>query len=248
MHSRHSSLALLLGLAWLTDPVIANAAPSDVTSEERDTTRASSTNAATTRWTADPLFPGKGRGSIGAATGVPFVAMGEIAYAPSNHFAVGGIVGATPFVLGLGVRPRVGVPLNERTRVALVSPVLYYPTGEGLVGNGPPWFLAQPALRLERRIGELGYAHVGAGLVAALGIPARNERGQMVATYGNKTIVGSELPWGVWNTVGAGGAFAITDRTLVFADAMLVLRGVRVPSEWIGGPPVAFTLGIATVL
>jgi hypothetical protein len=70
----------------------------------------------------------------------------------------------------------------------------------------------------------------------------------MVATYGNTTVVGSGIPWGVWNTVGAGGAVAISERTLVFADAMLVLRGREVPSAWIGGPPVAFTLGVATVL
>jgi hypothetical protein len=171
--------------------------------------------------------------------------MGEVAYAPTESFAIGGIIGATPFVLGLGVRPRVGIPLNERTRMALVSTLLYYPTGEGLVGDGPPWFLAQPGLRIERRVGERGYVHGGAGLVAALGVPSKDENGEMVVTYGNKRFVSHELPWGVWNTLGGGGAFALSDHTLLFADAMLVMKGVTVPSEWIGGPPVAFLLGVA---
>jgi hypothetical protein len=234
-HRRRLRHLLLLQVAWLVASSGANASPSDTT-------------AAAAHWKADPLFPGAGRGTIGVASGVPFVGMGEIAYAPTEHFAIGGIVGATPFVLGLGVRPRIGIPLSDRTRVSLVSPVLYYPTGEGLIGDGPPWFLAQPALRLERRVGELGYVHVAAGIVAAAGVPSKNERGEMVFTYGNRRFVGNDLPWGVWNTVGAGGAFAVFDRTMVFADAMLILRGVTVPSEWIGGPPVAFTLGIARVL
>ena len=200
------------------------------------------------RWKADPLFPGKRHGSIGLATGVPFVALGEAAYAPTENFAIGGVVGATPFVLGLGVRPRVGIPLTERTRMSFVSTILYYPTGEGLVGDGPPWFLAQPALRVERRLGERGYVHAGAGLVAALGVPSKNENSEMVVTYGSKRFVSRELPWGVWNTVGAGGAVALSEQTLLFADAMLVMKGVTVPSEWIGGPPVAFVLGVARTL
>ena len=199
---------------------------------------------------ADPIFPGAQHGSVGVATGVPFVGMGELAYAPTEGFAVGAIVGITPFVFGAGLRPRVGLPLDASgTRVSLVSPLIYYPTGEGFFGDGPPWFLAQPGLRLERRMGESIYAHVGVGAIAALGFPSRDERGEWVATYNNRRVVEKDTPWGIWNTVGAGGGIAVFDRTTVFADAMLILRGVRLAgSEWIGGPPFAFTLGVVRSL
>ncbi|WP_394845631.1 hypothetical protein LZC95_52450 [Pendulispora brunnea] len=199
---------------------------------------------------ADPIFPGAHQGSVGVATGVPFVGMGELAYAPSDGFAVGAIVGITPFVFGAGLRPRVGLPLDASgTRVSLVTPLIYYPTGEGFFGSGPPWFLAQPGLRLERRFGESLYAHVGAGAIAAVGFPSRDERGEMVVTYNNRRVVERDTPWGIWNTVGAGGAISVFDRTAVFADAMLILRGIRPAGpEWIGGPPFAFTLGVVRSL
>jgi hypothetical protein len=242
---RFSRFVILLccSIGSIAAPRRAGAAPSEA--PPPPDAPSAETNA---RFPGDPLYPGKHHASIALATGVPFVAMGEVAYAPTEHFAIGGLVGATPFVLGLGLRPRVSIPMNERTRLGFVTTLLYYPTGEGLIGDGPPWFLAQPSLRIERRIGDRGYVDVGAGVVAALGVPAKNERGEMVVTYGDKRFVGHELPWGVWNTVGAGGAFAVSEHTVVFAEAMLVLRGVEVPSEWIGGPPVAFTLGIARVL
>ncbi len=243
MRLRSLLLLCLLAQSSLLRPSRAHASPQEVVVTEAPTPPAPAPG-----WKADPLFPGKRHGSIGLGSGVPFVAMGEIAYAPSDNFAIGGIVGATPFVLGLGVRPRLGIPLNERTRLSLVSTILYYPTGEGLIGDGPPWFLGQPSVRVERRLGEHGYVHAGVGLVAALGVPSKNENGEMVVTYGQKRFVSHELPWGVWNTVGAGGALSLTDKTLLFADAMLVMKGVTVPSEWIGGPPVACLLGVARSL
>lgn len=200
-------------------------------------------------WAADPLFPGAHHGSIGVATGVPFVGMGEVAYAPTEHFAIGAIVGVTPFVLGVGLRPRVALPIGHDLRIALASPVLYYPTGEGLIGNGAPWFLAQPALRLERQLGKVGYVHAGAGVVAALGLPTKNENGELVSTYNDKRVVEKGTPWGVWNTLIFGGAVSVLDRTTVFAEGMLIMRGVRLAGdEWIGGPPFAFTVGVARVL
>jgi hypothetical protein len=199
-------------------------------------------------WNADPLFPGARHGSIGIATGVPFVGMGEVAYAPTEHFAIGAIVGVTPFVLGVGLRPRVAVPLSRSMRVALAAPVLYYPTGEGLVGNGAPWFLAQPALRLEREIGKSGYVFGGGGVVATIGFPTKNQNGEMVSTYNDKRVVEKGAPWGVWNTLIFGGAISVADRTTVFAEGMLIMRGVRLAGdEWIGGPPFACTIGVARV-
>jgi hypothetical protein len=223
------------------------AAPPEVPRQEASTASVAPTPPP--RWKADPLLPGARHGSIGVASGVPFLALGEVAYAPTEQFAIGAIAGATPFVLGLGVRPRVGLPLNDRTRMAFVSPLLYYPTGEGLVGDGPPWFLAQPTLRVERRIGEAGYAYVGAGAIGALGTLPRSERREQVVTYNDRRVVERDTQWGVWNTVATGGAVGIFERTLVFADAMLIMRGVRLAGdEWIGGPPFTFTFGVARVL
>lgn len=185
---------------------------------------------------------------MAVASGVPFVGLGEVAYAPTEQFAVGAIAGVTPYVFGAGVRPRVGLPTGSRTRVALVAPLLYYPTGETLLGDGPPWFLAQPAARFEWRAWDAGYLHAGAGIVAALGVPAPDERGRTVVTYGSRRFQGEGLPWGVWNTVTVGAAVSVFDGTVAFADGMLIMRGAGVPSEWIGGPPVAFAFGIARVL
>lgn len=238
MHARRSMISVVSFLFVLSLHRLASAA-----------SEAEAVTEALPRWKADPLFPGAGHGSIGAATGVPFVGMGEIAYAPTEGFALGAIVGATPNVLGVGIRPRVGVRLSERMRVALVTPALYYPTGEGLVGNGPPWFLLQPALRLERSVGDIGYVHVSAGAIGALGLPSRDQNGEMVVTYNGRRVVEKDTPWGVWNTVGGGAALSIFDRTVFFADAMLIMRGLRLAGdEWIGGPPVAFTVGLARVL
>ena len=200
-------------------------------------------------WKADPLFPGAGHGSIGVGSGIPFLGMGEAAYAPTSHFAIGAIVGVTPFVFGAGIRPRVGLPFGERTRISLVSPILWYPTGDGLFGNGAPWFLAQPSLRLERSIGQRLYVNGGFGAIAAIGFPSHDASGQTVVTYNDRRVVGTGTPWGVWNTVGIGGAVSVMEGTTIFADGILIMRGARLAGdEWIGGPPFAFTVGVTRTL
>jgi len=200
-------------------------------------------------WKADPLFPGAGHGSIGVGSGVPFLGLGEAAYAPTEGFAIGAIGGVTPFVVGVGLRPRVGVPLGERMRLSLVTPILYYPTGEGLIGNGPPWFLAQPALRLERKVGDRGYAQLSAGLIGAIGFPTRGQNGEVVVTYNDQRVVEKGTPWGVWETLGGGASFAAFDRTVIFADAMAIFNGAKLAgNEWVGGPPFAFTVGVSRSL
>ena len=149
---------------------------------------------AASNWQADPLFPPRHHGSVALATGVPFVGMAEATYAPFERFAVGALVGATPNVLGLGLRPRFGVPIGERVRVSLVVPMLYYPTGAGLIGNGPPWFLAQPAIRAEHAIGDRGYAFVGAGLIGVFGNRPKDESTETVATYNGRQVVDKGTP------------------------------------------------------
>ena len=230
MHSFQRSLLLLV--------IAASSFPSREARADVD-----AATAPPVHWKADPLFPGAHRVSLGVGTGVPFVGMGEVTYAPSEHVAIGGLFGATPYLLGAGLRPRVGLPLSARTRLTLVSPLILYPSGEGTFGNAPPWFLAQPALRLERRVGDSGYLHVNAGIVGAVGFPTKES-----ATY-NGRAVSHGTTWGVWNTVGVGGAVSVSEHTLVFADAMLVMEGARLAGEhWFGGPPFVFTVGVQRTL
>ena len=200
-------------------------------------------------WKADPLFPGAGHGSIGVGSGIPFLAMGEAAYAPTNHFAIGAIVGVTPFVFGAGIRPRVGVPLGDRTRVSLVAPILWYPTGDGLFGNGAPWFLAQPSLRLERKIGERFYANAGGRRDRCHRISFTRREWANDRDVQRSTRRRNRNPMGNWNTFGVGVAASLFDRTSVFADGIVIMRGVELAgADWIGGPPFAFTLGVTRTL
>jgi hypothetical protein len=61
----------------------------------------------------DYLFPAGGSFSATAASGLPFLAIGEVAHGVSQQCSIGIFAGATPDMpgidgtLGLGVRPRV---------------------------------------------------------------------------------------------------------------------------------------------
>src|SRR3954470_16204162 len=76
--------------------------------------------------TRDTLFPSAGSFSATAATGVPYLAIGEVAAGVSSRFAVGAMAGVTPNVVGFGVRPRMFFPLGEGRLIVRV-PVFYYP-------------------------------------------------------------------------------------------------------------------------
>src|SRR5207244_10386209 len=75
----------------------------------------------------DALFPGHGRVQTSLATGVPFLAMGEISVGIGDRFALGALGGATPNVPGFGIRPRAVVLEIGSWRGVLATPVLYYP-------------------------------------------------------------------------------------------------------------------------
>ncbi len=194
---------------------------------------------------ADPLFPGAGRFMVSGATGVPFIASAEMAYAPSRGFAVGALFVATPIVLGAGLRPRGALLLSIGTRLVLSAPILYYPATTGSpIAGGEPWFLAQPALRLEKQLGTKARAYLGAGAIAAVGVvdvstkPAYQRGG-----------VQTSMPWGIWNTFNGGVSLAIGSDTTLFGDIGLVMRGARIAGgEWIGGPPFFVSMGIARTL
>ena len=83
----------------------------------------------------DYLFPRGGGFSISALTGVPFVAITELAYGFSDWGALGLIAGVTPRVAGVGVRPRVSLLESAAFRAAVAAPVIYYPRTNGLEMN-----------------------------------------------------------------------------------------------------------------
>src|SRR6202034_878952 len=73
------------------------------------------------------LFPAPGRPSLSAATGLPFLAIGEVGLGLTNGIAIGAIGGVTPSVLTAGIRPRFLVRASEHYAVMLSIPMLWYP-------------------------------------------------------------------------------------------------------------------------
>ena len=188
----------------------------------------------------DHLFPGHGRISTSLATGVPFLAMGELSVGMSDRFALGAIGGATPNVPGFGIRPRAVVVEVGSWRGVVAAPVLYYPFTSNRSGSA--WFLTRPSVVVEHQFANGVRVGGGAGIVAAASLDR---------------IVGRERPAGytggmdsaVWNTFNATVAVPIGASTSLFADAALIMKGVRVAGDdWVGGPPFIVSLGVATNL
>jgi hypothetical protein len=184
----------------------------------------------------DYLMPGAGHVSGSMTTGVPFLALGEVAYGVSDGFAVGAIGGVTPRVGGFGLRPRGVLFRSKLERVELVVPVLYYPK----TGDREPWMLARPTLSFEHAFVSGVRVSFGLGAVGASCI-------ESLVTLGrehDRKVMG-----GLWNTATVGGALPILRHASVFGEATAILSGVRpAGSEWIGGPPVVVALGIETLL
>jgi hypothetical protein len=219
--------------------LIAHARPTRADEELEGTVPSNKAEAGTTaspKTAHDYLFPKAGGWATSLATGVPFVALGEVAYGIGDRFALGVMGGATPVVMGIGVRPRVVVFDAGNLRSVVTMPILYYPK----TSTGDPWVLARPTALMEytaasgvRLSGGLG--GIGAACTDSLFSLGRTH---------SKTVMG-----GLWNTVAAGGAFAISGKTSLFAEATAVLRGVQFAGrEWVGGPPVIAEIGVATTL
>ena len=184
----------------------------------------------------DYLLPGAGRVAASVATGVPFLAMGELAYGVGDGFAVGALAGVTPRVDGFGLRPRGVLFRLGRERIELVVPVLYYPA----TAQADPWLLARPTLSFEHAFPSGARASLGMGVVGASCI-------ESIVTLGrehDRKVMG-----GVWNTVGVAGALPIGRHTSLFGEVTAILAGVRpAGSDWIGGPPIVVALGVETGL
>src|ERR1019366_6176279 len=116
------------------------------------------------------LFPTPGRPSLSAATGLPFLAIGEVGLGLTRGVALGAIGGVTPSVLTAGVRPRFLIRASERYAGMLSVPMLWYPKasapGPGNMGS-TACVLARPELMLDVSPNPRVHVAGGVGLIAA---------------------------------------------------------------------------------
>lgn len=185
----------------------------------------------------DPTFPGGGTVGTSIATGVPFLAMGEVAVGIGRRVALAAIGGATPVVPGFGVRPRLSVLEIGSVRAVLAAPVLYYPFTPGRRDGA--WVLGRPSLVVELAVARGTRVGLGGGVVVA---SALGDDG--IVGYGEER---AGAAW--WNTLNVTFATPLGASSSLFAEGALVMRGLRIAGdEWVGGPPFTVALGVATNL
>jgi hypothetical protein len=216
---------LLSGFAYAASPVAPDAPPA----------RADSSG--------DYLFPRTGGFTATGATGLPFLAIGELTYGASDGFAVGAVAAATPNVgriygtMAFGLRPRGVLFTSGEWRSHLTVPIFYYPDVPGFGGNMEPWMLARPTVSLERHLPGDARVSVGVGALAA-GCT------EGIVTLGKEhTMMG-----GVWDTANAGGSVPLSARTQLFGEGSLIMSGLTPARGWIGGAPVVAIAGVTTSL
>lgn len=195
------------------------------------------------------LFPGAGRPTVTAASGLPFLGIAEVGVGVTDGFAVGAIGGVTPSVVTAGVRPRLRIATGERTALVLSAPLLWYPKasapGPGNVGTSS-WVLTRTELFFDGALGESWHLAGGMGFVAAASLEALGQlaTGEEFAMppYDGTNEARRGFAGGIWNTVAARASHAIAADTHLFAESSVIMQGVR-PAEGVGGPPLVVTVG-----
>lgn len=231
----HRSIATLLGLFLFSSSPKTHAAEGQLPS------------------TAHPrgdLFPGAGRPSVAAATGLPFLGIAEAGVGVTNGFAVGVVGGITPSVWTVGVRPRFRVATSERTALVLSSPLLFYPKasapGPGNVGS-TSWLLTRTELFFDGAVGERWHVAGGMGFIAAAATEALGQAltgGELaMPPYAGSTEPRRGFAGGIWNTVAMRSSFALNDASHLFAEGSLVMEGIRLARD-VGGPPIVVNAGV----
>lgn len=239
----HSAAATILMLPFQAIQPFDTTTATTVALTDPSTDRPSADRAATAplpRRHHDALFPGHGRVSTGLATGVPFLAMGELSVGIGDRFALGAIGGATPNVPGFGIRPRAVVIEIGSWRSVVAAPVLYYPFTSSRSGSA--WFLTRPSVIVEHQFANGVRVGGGAGIVAAASLDRLTGRDRPAGYSGG-------MDSAIWNTFNANVSVPVSASTSFFADAALVMNGIRVASDdWVGGPPFIVSLGVTTNL
>ncbi len=195
------------------------------------------------------LFPKPGRLSASAATGLPFVGIGELGMGITNGIAVGVIGGITPSVLTAGIRPRFRVRATERLAVMLSMPMLWYPKasapGPGNIQNAA-WVLTRPELFLDGTVTERIHVAGGMGIIAAASTDALRNKLEgkefQVPAYNGSTETKKGFAGGIWNTVCMHSSYALAPRTHLFAEGSLVMSGFALADN-VGGPPFVVNVG-----
>jgi hypothetical protein len=190
----------------------------------------------------DYLFPRAGSFTATGASGIPFLAIGEVTYGVGDGFAVGAVAAATPNIgrihgtMGFGLRPRGVLFASGEWRSYVTVPIFYYPEVEGF-GDMEPWMLVRPTVSLERRLPGGARVNAGFGAIAAACT-------ESLVTLGREPT----MEGGVWETATIGGTVPLSARTQFFGEGSLIMRGVTPARDWIGGAPVVAIAGITTAL
>jgi hypothetical protein len=195
------------------------------------------------------LFPGAGHPTVSAATGLPFLAIGEVGIGVTNGFAIGVVGGITPSVLTAGIRPRLRLPTSRHTSLVLAAPILYYPKasapGPGNIGSDS-WVLTRTELLLDGELSDRWHLAGGMGFIAAASTTALGQLFQgrefAMPPYDGSTESKRGFAGGIWNTVCARTSYAMSPSSHLFAESSLVMAGF-VPASGVGGPPIVVTLG-----
>jgi hypothetical protein len=195
---------------------------------------------------AEVLFPHPGQVTLTAATGIPFLAIGEVAIGVTDGLAVGALVGITPVVTGFGARIR-GVLIDRGTwRLSAVAPILLYPRTNL---SGAPFAVGRATALYERVLPGDWRISLGLGVIGATTF-ARVARTFGATDYsdgaGGLHSYGSETPAtaGLWGTISAGVIMPLGPRWSLFADAGVVTEGAHLAaSDQIGGVPLVAAVG-----
>ncbi|HVY31203.1 MAG TPA: hypothetical protein VHB79_31820 [Polyangiaceae bacterium] len=193
----------------------------------------------------DAWLPGSGNVAAAVATGVPFLVMSELTLGITDYAALGVLGGTTPIVSGFGLRPRGAVPLAEHWRALVSAPVVFYPRRV----DGPAWWLTRPSASLEWRPTSAWQLAAGGGIVAVAthdALIGDHEDETASSAYGRAL---HRHRSDLWWTLNGVISRAVSERSWLFADLTLVLRGPRLAGgDWIGGPPFILFLGVSTSL
>ena len=200
--------------------------------------------------TRGDLFPGAGRPTVAAATGLPFLGIAEAGIGITNGIAVGVVGGITPSVWTVGVRPRFRLATSERTALVLSSPILFYPKasapGPGNVGS-TSWLLTRTELFFDGALGDRWHLAGGMGVIAAAATEALGQalsgRELAMPPYAGSPEPRRGFAGGIWNTVAVRSSVALNEQSHLFAEGSLVMEGLALASN-VGGPPIVVNAGV----